>query len=104
MSKPGRNLPCPCGSGIKYKKCAHEAPAKQAQRKPSPGTPVRVELEYGVYEVEGSPEARRRKYMALLDKYYDNTYRAPRGMPKYASYLDDASFFDGDLTISPKGV
>jgi uncharacterized protein YecA (UPF0149 family) len=25
MPKPGRNDPCPCGSGVKYKKCC--APA-----------------------------------------------------------------------------
>lgn len=104
MSKPGRNLPCPCGSGIKYKKCAHEAPARQVQRKLSPGTPIREEREYGVYEVEGSPEARRREYMALLDKYYDRLNRPILGMPKHACYLDDANFFGGDLTISPKGV
>lgn len=104
MSKPGRNLPCPCGSGIKYKKCQHETPAAILARKFSPGTPVREERGWGVYEVEGSPEARRREYMALLDRYYDNMYRAPRGTPKYASYLDDANFFGGDLTISPKGV
>lgn len=27
--KPGRNEPCPCGSGLKYKKC-HGDPLKQA--------------------------------------------------------------------------
>ena len=29
MSKPGRNAPCPCGSGAKFKKCCigkHEVP------------------------------------------------------------------------------
>lgn len=26
MSKPGRNAPCPCGSGKKYKKCCIETP------------------------------------------------------------------------------
>jgi hypothetical protein len=99
MSKPGRNWPCPCGSGIKYKKCAdtHEAPAEFFQRKLSPGT-------HGVYEVEGSPEARRREYMALLDKYYDNLSHAPRGKTQHVCYLDDASFFGGDLTINQKGV
>jgi len=36
MSKPGRNEPCPCGSGKKYKKCCfgkEEAEATERERK-----------------------------------------------------------------------
>ncbi len=30
MKKPGRNKPCPCGSGKKYKKCCLHAPQQLA--------------------------------------------------------------------------
>ena len=30
MKKPGRNAPCPCGSGKKYKKCCLHAPSPNA--------------------------------------------------------------------------
>jgi len=38
MSKPGRNDPCPCGSGKKYKKCclAKDEAAAAAVRPPPP--------------------------------------------------------------------
>ena len=32
--KPGRNDPCPCGSGKKYKKCCHDKPEAQAAFQP----------------------------------------------------------------------
>lgn len=39
MHKPGRNDPCPCGSGKKFKKCClgkHEAPASEPVDRTSP--------------------------------------------------------------------
>lgn len=38
MSKTNRNDPCPCGSGLKYKKCCALADAtRQQKRRTSPG-------------------------------------------------------------------
>ncbi len=39
MAKPGRNDPCPCGSGKKYKKC-HYGLASDPSRVAEPGAPV----------------------------------------------------------------
>jgi len=44
MTKPGRNDPCPCGSGNKYKKCClakDEAAAAAARPPPPPPAPRR---------------------------------------------------------------
>ena len=38
MAKIGRNAPCPCGSGRKYKKCCHAA--EDGKRKP-PARPMK---------------------------------------------------------------
>ena len=43
MSKPGRNDPCPCGSGKKFKKCClerYEEPASDAQETTPPSRPA----------------------------------------------------------------
>ena len=46
MAKVGRNQPCPCGSGKKYKQCclasdeAAEAGAREQQRRDAPPPPV----------------------------------------------------------------
>src|SRR5262249_59879887 len=39
--KTGRNDPCPCGSGKKYKKCCLSKDAEEAARHPLPPTPPR---------------------------------------------------------------
>jgi len=38
----GRNRPCPCGSGVKFKKCCAKIPDRK-------GAPVEVELVVGVW-------------------------------------------------------
>ncbi len=43
MTTPGRNQPCPCGSGKKYKRCCrerHEAAALAAAEAPATGKPT----------------------------------------------------------------
>jgi len=42
MAKMGRNQPCPCGSGKKYKHCC--LPLEQAGRTPSPMAQMRISL------------------------------------------------------------
>ena len=47
MAKIGRNTPCPCGSGKKYKKCCLSLQETATQPKPYPAgfTPVYTELD-----------------------------------------------------------
>jgi hypothetical protein len=43
MSKTNRNDPCPCGSGLKYKKCCGKSDAeRQQKRRTSPGVFPRI--------------------------------------------------------------
>ena len=46
MVKPGRNDPCPCGSGKKYKKCclANEEAAEREQLAEAAGKPKALPL------------------------------------------------------------
>jgi len=46
MAKIGRNTPCPCGSGEKYKRCCESKEKEMKQRKLPPG---RFRYEYGSY-------------------------------------------------------
>ena len=50
MNKIGRNDPCPCGSGKKYKRCCEKKEAEMSQRELPPG---RFRYEPGSY---GSPD------------------------------------------------
>lgn len=43
--KPGRNDPCPCGSGKKYKKCCGDATAQKAPASPKPGLNISQALQ-----------------------------------------------------------
>lgn len=52
MMKTGRNDPCPCGSGKKYKKCCQTTePAATPTGRPSP----RFRFEHGSYGGAGRP-------------------------------------------------
>lgn len=44
MSKPGRNAPCPCGSGKKYKVCHAEADRARASAPPAPAHPLAADV------------------------------------------------------------
>lgn len=46
MTKVGRNSPCPCGSGKKYKRCCE---AKEAEMSERPLPPGRFRYEHGSY-------------------------------------------------------
>jgi len=46
MAKVGRNTPCPCGSGKKYKRCCE---ATEAQLREDPLPPGRFRYEHGSY-------------------------------------------------------
>jgi uncharacterized protein YecA (UPF0149 family) len=46
MAKVGRNSPCPCGSGKKYKRCCE---AKEAEMRKGPLPPGRFRYEHGSY-------------------------------------------------------
>ena len=53
MSNPGRNDPCPCGSGKKYTKCCL-GQDNFFQKRPAPVAtdPKDIYLQYESYEVE----------------------------------------------------
>ena len=57
MAKIGRNAPCPCGSGKKYKHCCEQKELAMREEKPPPG---RFRYESGSY---GSP---RRGFMPSI--------------------------------------
>lgn len=44
MAKVGRNDPCPCGSGKKYKQCCVDKPAEQAPKAMRLGLPILLGL------------------------------------------------------------
>jgi tetratricopeptide (TPR) repeat protein len=50
MNRPGRNEPCPCGSGKKYKKCCLPREQAQRPRAPEPEEPFVAELRPDVDE------------------------------------------------------
>ena len=50
MAKIGRNSPCPCGSGKKYKRCCE---AKEAHMREAPLPPGRFRYESGSYGGRG---------------------------------------------------
>jgi len=50
MPKVGRNSPCPCGSGKKYKRCCE---AKEAQMREAPLPAGRFRYEHGSYSAPG---------------------------------------------------
>lgn len=65
MNKPGRNDPCPCGSGKKFKKCCLDKP-----HQPSPE--LLADLELGQQRIrEYEEEQKKRHYSPFED---DMTY------------------------------
>jgi tetratricopeptide (TPR) repeat protein len=55
MAKPGRNEPCPCGSGKKYKRCCldkDQEAERRLQRKTAAETAARLAAQYDIDETE----------------------------------------------------
>src|SRR5688572_23921414 len=74
MSKPGRNDPCPCGSGQKYKKCcAGKDAAAQSERLAQ--NKARIEKQKATYraQVQEFAEFHRAKMAGLLDDDEEDT-------------------------------
>jgi len=71
MAKIGRNEPCPCGSGKKYKKCCLAAQS-------APALPITPRLEPGGWmPVEDSPDLLSNSVVDLLDeKRFDEALAA----------------------------
>ena len=89
MSKIGRNSPCPCGSGEKYKRCCEK---KEAELKARALPPGRFRYESGSY---GGPG---RGYMPSILGYKEV------GPDSWAEHLclvkPDAIFEDQDVATS----
>jgi hypothetical protein len=109
MSKVGRNDPCQCGSGKKYKKCClitEDGAAAQARRQPVAGTP-KTEKEdaplerFGMTsppEVGGQPgdyEERWAQWFLEQSFFRDFVYRNPQGKRKGTELADGLVLFSG---------
>ncbi|MFC1707826.1 SEC-C metal-binding domain-containing protein [Planctomycetota bacterium] len=57
MTKIGRNAPCPCGSGKKFKKCCLPLQQKAEKQQPPPDAtpPVRVQFDDDLDELDEVP-------------------------------------------------
>ena len=98
MGKIGRNSPCPCGSGKKYKRCCEEKEASIKRHKLSPG---RFRYEHGSY---GGPG---RGYMPSIICYKElkpNSWKEHFCLVKPGTNLDDentaSEIAEKDLTVA----
>src|SRR3989337_2144903 len=64
MNKPGRNDPCPCGSGKKYKKCCQDRPGSHSP------TPAECNQLIALYSGGHYPELENRARL-LVNRYPD---------------------------------
>lgn len=77
MAKPGRNDPCPCGSGKKYKKCclATDTAAEQATRRAT--------------QAEAEQQARVEQQQA--QQLHDPWGRLRAEAEEHAAYIDESN-------------
>jgi hypothetical protein len=62
MNEPGRNDPCPCGSGKKYKKCC-------LLTKPKPYADLEADFALGQRLIEEYNEAQLRSFLDVSQSY-----------------------------------
>src|SRR6185369_3126928 len=76
MAKPGRNDPCPCGSGLKYKKCHAEKDAA-AESERLAENKARIEAQEAEHreQVRQYGEFHRAKLAGLLEEGEDELTR-----------------------------
>ncbi len=72
MTKPGRNDPCPCGSGKKYKQCCLLKDQKPAKRK----------FKAKVLSQPNPAEAMQRSYSDLMQRTYGESLTGDEQPPK----------------------
>jgi hypothetical protein len=100
---PGRNDPCPCGSGKKYKKCCLEKEAARAARTapspppvfekrpaPQPRTPK-------ARPPEPPPDPRRAAFDRFWEDFESRDYEGR--MATFRGVLDDDELMDSELAI-----
>jgi len=63
MTKIGRNQPCPCGSGKKYKHCC--LPLEQAGRTPSPMAQMKVSLLAEIEKIQRTAADKKKRLREL---------------------------------------
>lgn len=63
MAKIGRNQPCPCGSGRKYKHCC--LPAQQAGTAASPTSQMKVSLMAAIEKIQGLAAGKKAAFHEL---------------------------------------
>ena len=83
MSKVGRNDPCPCGSGRKYKRCClHQHEAAAAERAAAAAAQAAAQLAPPVFawEDDGLDEASNRVVDLVHDGQLDEAEQAARDL------------------------
>src|SRR6266508_3325575 len=113
MATIGRNAPCPCGSGRKYKKCCH-AEAERLARRARDGSRVGGAIadwsahEYGdeldrAFE-EFHPEGRRigERNFELLLTWFNSDRELPGGGTAVASYLARPDLNPGEREVAER--
>ena len=74
MATPGRNDPCPCGSGIKYKKCCLARAAPPAP--PPPAAPPKAPAPAWVMEDDGLDDLSNSVVPLVQARRFDDALRA----------------------------
>ena len=65
MVKIGRNQPCPCGSGQKYKRCCLTAQQMERQQRQEEATPPRITLKSSIEKIQQAAANREEKFFEL---------------------------------------
>ena len=95
----GRNHPCPCGSGKKYKKCCllkesgqRTTPAEPGPRKPPAADPVFRRLRESLARY-AEREISRKDFLRAMGLFWNTETREPIALPEGAS-KDEDQFYD----------
>jgi len=103
MRKVGRNEPCPCGSGKKYKKCCfRRAPAEVAFNREQRGAAIFALDQLATTRFSGE---RRHAFEELWGEYLDRLEEVPASALEASEALADAWFWfdrplaDGQLAV-----
>jgi len=73
MSKPGRNDPCPCGSGLKYKKCC--LPVQESKAQPPEPSQQETLIRDEVRQLQAQAAAKRPGYKLFGTLFFFATER-----------------------------
>lgn len=90
-SKTGRNDPCPCGSGKKYKKCCLDKEIAKAQDKDMPTTERKAEHDLIARVIKHSENVPKKDFLNAVAQYYRIPPIEPLNLPERS--LEDGGAF-----------